>query len=147
MMKLETRFVDFIPDQIQEKILYVSMEFGTVIHSCACGCGNEVNTPLGPNEWHLHYDGDVISLSPSVGNWSFPCKSHYWIKKGNIVWASTWDDDQIEEVRNAETLSRLDYYIDKQLQVEDIMEDEDITVAKVKPKKRSWLSRIFDWIW
>lgn len=26
-------------------------------------------------------------LRPSVGNWSFPCQSHYWIDNGRVRWA------------------------------------------------------------
>jgi len=109
-MMFRTRFVELIPDEILESIIYVSMEFGTVIHKCACGCGREVNTPLAPNEWHLQYDGDAISLTSSIGNWSFPCRSHYWIRKNEIIWASSWDDETIKIARANERLYREEYF-------------------------------------
>jgi hypothetical protein len=33
--------------------LYVSIEFATAAHSCACGCGREVVTPPGPTDWRI----------------------------------------------------------------------------------------------
>ena len=53
----------------------MSIPYATAVHLCACGCGNKVVTPFSPAEWQLTYDGDTVSLSPSIGNWQFPCKS------------------------------------------------------------------------
>ena len=92
--QLELAFSEFIPKEIEQGILYVSMEYGTVIHLCACGCGEKVITPLGRREWQLQYDGESITLTPSIGNWNFPCKSHYWIRHSNVVWAESWEDFQ-----------------------------------------------------
>jgi len=60
--------------------------FGTVVHKCCCGCGNEVVTPLSQTDWQLSFDGESISLYPSIGNRNFKCKSHYWIKNNNVIW-------------------------------------------------------------
>jgi hypothetical protein len=87
-MKLE--FVKYIPQHLDEGVLYLSMEFNTVNHLCACGCGLEVVTPLSPKSWQVTYDGEAISLYPSIGNWQFPCKSHYWIIENEVVWADDW---------------------------------------------------------
>lgn len=91
--------MEVIPKTIKKGVLYISIEYGTAIHSCACGCGSEVVTPLSPHDWQLTYDGETISLSPSIGNWSFDCKSHYWIRKGKVVWAENWSTDEIIENR------------------------------------------------
>ena len=53
-MKLLHEFVEYIPEDINEGILYISLPFGTVVHKCACGCGEEVVTPLGPTEWEFY---------------------------------------------------------------------------------------------
>lgn len=81
-------------------ILYVSMERSVAIHLCACGCGNEVVTPLSPVDWQLRYDGEVISLNPSIGNWNFKCRSHYWIANNRIKWAASWSNKQVEDSRD-----------------------------------------------
>jgi hypothetical protein len=77
-------FVEQIPERLNDGVLYVSMSFGTVVHKCACGCGSEVVTPLSPTDWKLTFDGESISLHPSIGNWSFACRSHYWITNGQV---------------------------------------------------------------
>jgi hypothetical protein len=83
-------FVEYIPDQLEDGTVYVSLKFATAVHKCCCGCGYDVVTPLSPNGWKLIYDGNSISLSPSIGNWSFPCKSHYWIINDTVKWARRW---------------------------------------------------------
>jgi len=79
-------FVEFIPDTLKEGTLYVSIKYAIVVHKCCCGCGREVVTPLSSTDWKLIYDGQSISLQPSIGNWSFPCQSHYWIKRDMVRW-------------------------------------------------------------
>ena len=98
-MRLAHKFVEEIPDDLDAGILYVSMRFGTVVHKCACGCGEEVVTPLGPAEWQLTYDGRTVSLAPSIGNWSFACRSHYWIEGGNVRWARGFSGAEVARVR------------------------------------------------
>lgn len=96
---MDHKFVSLIPENIEAGTLYISIDFKTAIHLCACGCGNEVVTPLSPSDWELIFDGESVSLYPSIGNWSLPCQSHYWIRKGAIKWAPTWSRTQIEENR------------------------------------------------
>ena len=85
--QLENCFVEEIPTEPQPGVLYVSMAFRTTLHLCACGCGNETWVPIRPSRHHLRFDGRTITLDGSIGNWSFPCRSHYWIRGGQIVWA------------------------------------------------------------
>jgi hypothetical protein len=87
--KLTTEFVDLVPPQLKDGVLYVAMENSCVIHRCCCGCGEKVVTPLSPGEWQLSYDGESITLYPSIGNSRFRCRSHYWIKQGRVEWAPT----------------------------------------------------------
>lgn len=98
--RLKHRFVEEIPDELEPGVLYVSIEYGTLIHSCCCGCGKEVVTPLGPNDWKLTYDGESISLWPSVGNWDFPCRSHYIIRGNRVIEAEDWSDDRVMSERS-----------------------------------------------
>lgn len=109
-MRSRHEFVEYIPEQLDYRVLYVSMRFGTVVHRCACGCGEEVVTPLGPAEWKLAYDGRRISLAPSVGNWSFRCRSHYWIDEGRVRWARSFSEDEVALVRQEAWERRMGYY-------------------------------------
>lgn len=97
--QLAHRFVESTPDQLKFGVLYVSITYDTTVHLCACGCGNHVVLPLHPTAWRLTYDGSAVTMAPSVGNWGFPCRSHYIIDSGRIRWASAWSDDQVAEGR------------------------------------------------
>lgn len=101
--KLEHRFVEFIPEHKKEGIIYISIDYCIAIHKCACGCGREVVTPLSPTDWQLMFDGETISLSPSIGNWNFPCRSHYWIKQNRIITAT---ENYQEKIHHKKTEKR-----------------------------------------
>jgi hypothetical protein len=90
-------FVEFMPSELEQGTLYISIEYATASHLCACGCGNRVVTPISPADWQLIFDGDSVSLYPSIGNWQFPCQSHYWIRNNAIVWAGKWSNKKIEQ--------------------------------------------------
>lgn len=96
---LNHEFVRAIPEKPKDGVLYVSMDYATAVHKCCCGCGREVVTPLSPTDWRLTYDGVAISLNPSIGNWSFPCKSHYWVVGNTIRWADQWSPERIQAGR------------------------------------------------
>lgn len=109
---LVPEFVDLIPDDLRDGVLYVSMTYGTTVHLCASGCGNKVVLPLSPADWQLFYDGDAISLTPSVGNWQYPCRSHYWIRENRILTAKPWTWRQVEEGRRRDVRD-LQTYLDR----------------------------------
>lgn len=111
MKTMTYKFVDTVPDDLEEGVLYISMEYGTVLHKCCCGCGSEVNTPLSPASWSLKYDGEHISLNPSIGNWSFPCQSHYWIKKNVVVWDRKFSNKEVELNRIEDEMQQKSVYI------------------------------------
>ena len=104
------QFVDSIPSILADGTLYISIDYATAVHKCCCGCGREVVTPLTPIDWKLKYDGETVSLNPSVGNWSFDCKSHYWIDSGKVRWAEQWPDWQIQAGRNKDRSSKESFY-------------------------------------
>lgn len=96
-MKLQHKFVEFIPEQLEDGVLYISLTYCTAIHKCVCGCNNEVVTPFSPTDWKMTFDGKTISLSPSIGNWNFDCKSHYWVRNNEIIFARKWTDEEIKD--------------------------------------------------
>ena len=110
MKTIQYKFVQFIPDVIEEGVLYISVEYCTAIHKCICGCGNEVVTPLSPTDWELCFDGKTVSLSPSIGNWSFECKSHYWIRKNRIYFARKLSNWEVAEGRKEYAKLKEKYY-------------------------------------
>lgn len=85
--KVNPILVEEIPPskELQEGNIYISHKYGTAIHLCACGCGEEVVTPLSNEGWTLFFNGK-FSLNPSIGNFQFPCRSHYFIINEEIRW-------------------------------------------------------------
>jgi hypothetical protein len=110
--RLEPVFVEFVPKEsdLQPGKLYISMEYNTTVHLCASGCGIKVVLPLNPAKWHLKFDGESVSLSPSVGNWDYPCESHYWIRNNRIDWAPRWDRARIEAGRRTDERDLDEYF-------------------------------------
>lgn len=112
-MRLKTishEFVDLVPSTIEEGVLYISIPYKTATHKCACGCGEIVVTPIRPTDWMLIWDGDAVSLYPSIGNWSIPCQSHYFIRYNRIVWAQKWNTAKIKAGRAKDKAAKARYY-------------------------------------
>jgi hypothetical protein len=107
---IEHQFVEFIPPNLDQGVMYISIPYATAVHLCACGCGNKVITPLSPAEWQLIFDGDTVSLHPSVGNWDFPCRSHYFVRRDQIQWAPAWSEARIRAGRQADAEALDDYF-------------------------------------
>lgn len=93
------QFVEYVPREMEDGVVYVSIGFATAIHRCCCGCGNQVVTPLSPAEWSITFNGRAVTLHPSIGNWSFPCQSHYWIRENRVVWERRWTREEIRAGR------------------------------------------------
>ena len=111
-MKLSTilpQFVEFIPRELDEGVLYISERYHTASHKCACGCGEKVVTPFSPVEWSLRKDGDIVSLYPSIGNWNYSCKSHYWIRRNKIKWAAPLSAHRIALVQQRDLADKAKY--------------------------------------
>ncbi|MFI6066947.1 DUF6527 family protein [Micromonospora sp. NPDC051227] len=98
-------FVDYVPSELADGTIYISVEYGTSVHACCCGCGHKVVTPLHPAQWKLTFDGESISLDPSVGNWNLPCSSHYWINRNRVLWADAWSEGRIAAGRRRDRLA------------------------------------------
>lgn len=110
MMILTHKFVNQIPEKLEEGVIYVSIPFETVIHKCCCGCGKEVVTPLSPTDWSLTFDGETITLDPSIGNWNFQCKSHYFIRKNKVIWAREYSKLEIEKNKYRDLKDKTEFY-------------------------------------
>ena len=109
-MTIVPEFVNRVPSKLEEGVIYISTSVNTAVHLCPCGCKTEIVTPIDPSEWNFTYDGETISLHPSVGVWGAKCKSHYWIIKNNIEWSRTYNDREISAVRTKESLDNKNYF-------------------------------------
>jgi hypothetical protein len=134
-------FVEFIPEELEERIIYVSIPYATAVHKCLSGCGQEVVTPLSPRYWELVFDGETISLYPSVGNWSLPCRSHYWIRRNTVKWARKWSEAEVERARTRDRAA-LDSYFDRWV---DSEEEDALDASSAKSGKSLW-SKVKGWL-
>ena len=137
---IEPRFVEAVPKDREDGVLYISIGYGTMVHNCACGCGSKVTTPISPATWRFTYDGDSVSVCPSIGNWSYPCRSHYWIDYNRIRWASGWSEKRIAAGR-ARDRSERKHYAEIKANGEKFVKHEDQEMLS-----RSWrwsLRRLF----
>lgn len=85
MRRLQPAFVTHVPRDLEHGHLYLSMEYSTAVHLCACGCGAKTVTPLARDGLTLTFDG-TVTLRPSVGNGQSACRSHYLVTGNTIEW-------------------------------------------------------------
>jgi hypothetical protein len=136
-LEIEHEFVEFIPKELKENKLFISIPYATVVHLCLCGCGERVVTPLSPTDWRFVFDGETISLSPSIGNWSFNCQSHYWIEHSRILWSDRWSKAKIEAGRARDQKVKRSYLGDTPPAPKELI-DETNSARSI----RGWLRRI-----
>lgn len=126
-------FVETIPadaSRLDAGKLYISMKYKTLVHRCPCGCGGLSEIGLHPATRRMIYDGETVSIMPSVGVPTLACRSHYWISRNRIVWA-----DRL----GAETDARLDRYRNDltKAYVQQQENDEISFWARLRRKARS----------
>ncbi|MES2620182.1 MAG: DUF6527 family protein [Bacteroidota bacterium] len=80
---IEPVFVELMPEFWEQNKVYISEPHSTSAHLCLCGCGQKAIMPLGGGQWWtlVKEKNGTVSFIGSVGNYSFPCKSHYIITK------------------------------------------------------------------
>jgi hypothetical protein len=136
MKTIAHKFVELIPENLESAVIYISTKYCTAIHKCCCGCGNEVVTPFSPTDWKLIFDGESITLSPSIGNWSFDCRSHYFIRNSEVHWAGTWSAKEIEKGRLVDKKYKAAYYNNKN--------QSSVKVSERKTKHKKW--KLSSWL-
>lgn len=135
------KFVEFIPELIDDDVLYISIPYATAIHRCACGCGQEVITPLSPTDWRVIFDGKSVSIDPSIGNWSFDCQSHYFIRRNRVLWCEQWSKERINLGRAYDAYKKKNYN-DSLI---SYAEEEDVSTNSIPPatqKTQGILARV-----
>lgn len=108
--RFKHKVVDSIPERMESNVMYITADGDVAGHLCACGCGREVITPLSPTDWSVEVNRRGFSLSPSVGNWAFPCRSHYFLRSSAVVWAGDMSDFAIEQGRRRSKARKQAYY-------------------------------------
>lgn len=140
---LAHQFVDFIPERLENGMLYISRRYGTAVHKCCCGCGEEVVTPLNPTDWSVQINNNLVTLYPSIGNWSFACQSHYWIRGSKVIWADRMSPQMIERGRVADRAAKQAYFdsVTKQKVQNSPTSRDEVSLPRETPSllRRLWL--------
>ena len=97
--EIKPEFVTSAPDVLEEGKLYISLPFRLAMHKCCCGCGREVTNRISRTGWEFTFDGENVSLWPSIGPSTLACKSHYVVRRGKLKWFPPMTDAQIERAR------------------------------------------------
>jgi hypothetical protein len=108
--RLAHQFVNDMPDVLEPGVLYVSMRYALALHLCCCGCGREISTPFSPAQWKMSFDGDAVSLSPSVGSWNLPCRSHYIVSGGRVIEAMPWSEKAVTNGQKRDKRALANYF-------------------------------------
>lgn len=87
------KYVEGVPDELKPGILYIISNdnfYWQIVMLCPCGCKKALHMNLmkGNNpKWKFEIDKKKrISLFPSIDR-TVGCKSHFWVRKGKIIWA------------------------------------------------------------
>ena len=140
---LEHRFCAHIPESLDPGVLYVSMEYATAAHSCCCGCGEEVVTPFTPTDWEMSFNGHAISLWPSIGNWTLPCRSHYVVREGTVIEAGPWTDEKIVAERRRDRAAKAQFY---GTAAKTELRETDSADARGGSIETNWWRRAWNWV-
>lgn len=130
--------LDEFPRLLEEGVLYISEECELAAHKCCCGCGEDVITPLNPARWRLDRRGGRVSLHPSIGNWKFACRSHYWIRNNNVIPSFGMDEEEIAEVIELDHVDRQQYFA----QLQPARPSSSFQASSQQPLH--WLARLFN---
>lgn len=145
LRSVKPQFVELIPDVLEPGVLYISMKYATASHLCLCGCGKEVATPLTPTDWRLTFDGRV-SLHPSVGNWSFKCRSHYVIAANQVRWAGNMSQKEIDAGRERDRLAKQRQFGVPQGEVQRLLQGLPPLELQPQADRQPVYARFWDWI-
>ena len=141
--EIRPQFVDFIPQRLEVGVLYISERYKTASHLCPCGCGEKVVTPLSPVDWTLRNSAGVVSLHPSIGNWNYSCRSHYWIRRNHVVWAGSMTEEEIALVQVQDLADKAEYIERVNMQKDLTANGPKQTTMPSDNEARPWFVRIW----
>ena len=137
--RMEAVPVDLAPSTLEPGKLYVSRKYSAAVHTCCCGCGAKVVTPLSAAEWQVIQGPHGVSVSPSIGN-ARPCRTHYWIHNGHVLWHRPMTDAHVDAVFQRDA---------RALQTQQARQRAPDTLHSDAPSPTAattWLDRLLRWL-
>ena len=92
--RYKTQWVDDLPDNPREDTIYVvggrEYPYRVVMVCPNSRCDHLVYLDVSPDadiRWRIsEHDDGSLSLSPSIFLTKLPCRSHYWVRMGEVFW-------------------------------------------------------------
>jgi hypothetical protein len=105
-MAYRVRKVERLPSVLDEETVYVSEEYELAALKCACGCEHRVTLLL--NDGHTVTEiAGLADISPSIGVWDAECKSHFFIRRGKVIWGKEFSDAEIRSAMRRQLASHV----------------------------------------
>ena len=115
------------------------MRYTAAGHLCACGCKTEVMTPFSPIDWSLTFDGQSATLNRSIGNSTFACESHYFIRNNKVQWSYKIDGNEGKKVHRAQ-LAEKERFLAPRGTPGSTYDQRDPRAIKFIDKIKSWFA-------
>lgn len=82
-MRYRYELVERIPREMADAVVYHTEEFELAGLKCACGCGHRI-TLIVPDSHQVKNERGYATILPSIGVLDAPCKSHFFITRGDV---------------------------------------------------------------
>jgi hypothetical protein len=93
----------------------------------------------------MTFDGVSISLWPSIGNWNFPCRSHYIVKANRIIEATPWSQTMVEAERERDKSAKAEYFARQQIQDKPRVASDTKQPTELKQPSKG-VSKFWRWL-
>lgn len=113
-----------LPPRVGPFEFYYSRRFEMAALSCACGCGHRVMLNL-LDQHQLVIEDGLPTVTPSILVSDAPCLSHFFVRRGEALWAEQWSQQKVDSVMQSQVRRHVEQ--DRKL-----------------PAKRSFLRRCVD---
>lgn len=100
-MRYRYRAVERVPKEMEPGVVFHSEEFELAGLLCACGCGHRI-TLLVPDSHQVFDQGGWATVRPSIGVFDAPCRSHFFIRGGQVDWMPAFSGGQAASIMQAQ---------------------------------------------
>lgn len=90
-----------LPQEVGPFEFHYSPRFQMAALSCACGCGHRVMLNL-LDQHSLRLEKGLPTVDPSILVADAACLSHFWLRRGEVIWAEQWSKSRVTRVMAAQ---------------------------------------------
>jgi hypothetical protein len=90
-----------LPSLVGAFEFYYSQRFEMAAMACACGCGHRVMLNL-LDQHQLQVEDGLPTITPSILVSDAPCLSHFFVQRGEVIWAQQWSKKTVDNVMQSQ---------------------------------------------